>query len=321
MRKFIFVMVVIAWTTNVYSQAPPNSPQPPETSQPAASLQNGPASGPGTATNQPASPGTGPLEGAQPGQSGTAQDLQRRAIDSQRARSQSQFPRQPGDQQQRIDQLNPRPGMGPPAIEQPRIDGRAVDRANALGRARTFQGAPRGRAREGERGFIINDLRARGLVADDWRIVLHGGRWWFWTPEETWLIYGDDGDWIAYEPGVFERRQDVARRPVVVFPPGYPREEWRLVFHDGRWWFWAPNERWLYFDRGRWVALSDRANALARERQLQRQRLGYRGVEEPSDRMRDGEGVPSEMPDNQPLQPTPQPSPEPSGGAEGDMDP
>jgi len=327
MRPFMIVVTSAVWASKLYGQQAPNRPQPPESTQSATTSQGGTGGnvaapsghpgGVGTTSDQPASPGTSPLEGAQPGQSGTAQDLERRAID--RRSAPGQFPQQPPDQQRRIDLLNPRPGVDQPIMGQPQFDGGAVDRRDALGRTRTFQGGPRSRAREGERAVIINDLRSRGLAVEDWRVVRHEGRWWLWTPEETWLIYDDEaGDWITFQLGVDERRRFVDRRPVVVYPPGYPRDEWRLVFHNGRWWFWAPNERWLYFDRGRWVALSEQAHALARERQLQREQVGYRGVQQPpppTDQRR--------RPNEQPPQPetqTPQLAPAPAGPNENDTD-
>jgi len=34
-----------------------------------------------------------------------------------------------------------------------------------------------------------------------------------------------------------------------------PGTAWRYVFHQGRWWYWSPAERWSYFDGSRWVQL------------------------------------------------------------------
>lgn len=32
-------------------------------------------------------------------------------------------------------------------------------------------------------------------------------------------------------------------------------DAWRYLFHQGRWWYWSPSERWSYFDGKRWVGL------------------------------------------------------------------
>jgi hypothetical protein len=34
-----------------------------------------------------------------------------------------------------------------------------------------------------------------------------------------------------------------------------PRDEnsWRYKYHDGRWWYWLPSERWVMWQNGRWI--------------------------------------------------------------------
>jgi hypothetical protein len=64
-----------------------------------------------------------------------------------------------------------------------------------------------------------------------------------------------------------------------VFPAGYPADDWRLVFHNGRWWFWTPRESWLYFDRGRWSDF--RGGPVARRERFDgRYGVGFRGDNE-----------------------------------------
>jgi hypothetical protein len=46
---------------------------------------------------------------------------------------------------------------------------------------------------------------------DPWRYRWYGGRWWYWTPENRWMWYGDGG-WTTYVP---------APAPAVVYSPGY----------------------------------------------------------------------------------------------------
>lgn len=50
---------------------------------------------------------------------------------------------------------------------------------------------------------------------------------------------------------------------------------WRYVFHQGRWWYWSPAERWSYYDGGRWVQLDSLNQPLT-----QRTDLAERGLPE-----------------------------------------
>ena len=36
---------------------------------------------------------------------------------------------------------------------------------------------------------------------DPWRYRLENGRWWYWTPQNQWMWYGDNG-WVAYDSAV-----------------------------------------------------------------------------------------------------------------------
>lgn len=38
-------------------------------------------------------------------------------------------------------------------------------------------------------------------AAEDWRYRWYDGRWWYWTPQDCWMWYGDDGRWVEYQPG------------------------------------------------------------------------------------------------------------------------
>jgi hypothetical protein len=96
----------------------------------------------------------------------------------------------------------------------------------------------------------INGLQQLGYPADDWRVVNQSGRWWFWTPNNSWM-YFNDGNWVAYQTSRSDRMALNDHR-AVSFPPGYAAEDWRLVFHGGRWWFWTPNETWMYRREGQW---------------------------------------------------------------------
>jgi hypothetical protein len=156
---------------------------------------------------------------------------------------------------------------------------------NQLAPGTTFRNDPGLRAsriRPFDRGFVVDALRQRGFVTDDWRIVNQRGRWWYWTPEESWL-YFDNGYWNPYQSGVMDRGA-TRYRGAVAFPPGYPEEEWRLVFHNGRWWFWTPNETWMYMQGGRWTDWRDRRSLAERREARERYGVGYRGMDGIDDR-------------------------------------
>jgi len=36
-------------------------------------------------------------------------------------------------------------------------------------------------------------------TADAWRYCWNDGYWWYWTPQNNWLMY-HDGRWVAYDP-------------------------------------------------------------------------------------------------------------------------
>ncbi|HVX13551.1 MAG TPA: hypothetical protein VHC22_20365 [Pirellulales bacterium] len=74
---------------------------------------------------------------------------------------------------------------------------------------------------------------------------------------------------------------------------------WRYVFHQGRWWYWHPSERWSYFDGARWIGLDslnqpigDRRDAAELANQLKAalgpQELRFRFGELPVARSRAG---------------------------------
>jgi hypothetical protein len=34
---------------------------------------------------------------------------------------------------------------------------------------------------------------------------------------------------------------------------------WRYRFHEGRWWYWMPDQRWMVYENGRWVEFLEQA--------------------------------------------------------------
>jgi hypothetical protein len=62
----------------------------------------------------------------------------------------------------------------------------------------------------------------------------------------------------ANRPGTKNRR---------LAPHGQPRNAWRYMFYEGRWWYWAADERWSFYNGRRWVMLpgSSSGRFLARQ--------------------------------------------------------
>lgn len=61
--------------------------------------------------------------------------------------------------------------------------------------------------------------------------------------------------------------------------PAQP-EDWRMVLHNGRWWYWTPNNSWLYYNRDRWAAYVPRGpqyDGSAAVDSRRRYQAGYRG--------------------------------------------
>jgi hypothetical protein len=221
----------------------------------------------GTSASQlpPSTPGVGRSEGAQPGQSGSSEAIQRRSPSP----STPVLPTQPEGVHQPQFDANAQPSVDPTFRGNP-----GVSRPPVFSRQRAFV---RTWADQRQRDLLLNDLLANGYPADERRVLQQDGRWWYYTPEESWLIYDDNQQrWTAYRPHV-ESRAPVIARPTVVFPAGYPREDWRLVFHRGRWWFWTPDATWLFQDRGRWVDYNQARDDIARAATLDRRRVGFRG--------------------------------------------
>jgi hypothetical protein len=133
-----------------------------------------------------------------------------------------------------------------------------------------------------DRGFVVNDLRRQGMFVDDWRLVNQNGRWWFWTPENRWLYYNADR-WVEYPT---QNRGSFAGPQSIPVPAGFSAEDWRLVFHEGRWWFWTPNETWMYFRNGRWNDFPPGGIVSTRVEPERPHTVGYRG-----------EGVQRDMPE------------------------
>jgi hypothetical protein len=238
---------------------------------------------PPATNNSPGNPlsGTSPTgspvsNSVQPGQTGSPESQRVNALNQE---YQNQQQRGLSTQQQRFDQqqtndinqLAPngrQPGLAPLGVGIHSPVNPVPDR-NFGGSAPVY-----------DRGFIVNDLRQQGFAAEDWRVVNQNGRWWFWSPDNFWLYYNDGSNnngnkngWVAYRGNSRSQDSGSPARRNVSLPAGYPTEDWRLVQHDGRWWFWTPEQTWMYFNGGRWNDYSVDTNADGGSRYS----VGYRG--------------------------------------------
>jgi hypothetical protein len=46
---------------------------------------------------------------------------------------------------------------------------------------------------------VDNQVRAN-IQTQNWRLCLDNGRWWYWTPQNSWMYY-DNGNWVNYNAG------------------------------------------------------------------------------------------------------------------------
>jgi hypothetical protein len=103
------------------------------------------------------------------------------------------------------------------------------------------------------------------------------GRWWYWGPDNSWLYY-DSGNWTPYQGSQNSSDRQADQRGVN-FPSGYAAEDWRLVRHNDRWWFWTPNESWMYFRDNRWndYRATGQARTTGQTERGEQYGVGYRG--------------------------------------------
>ena len=250
-------------------------------SPPANTIPTAGNGSPNTASNSPGnpysgSPGSGaPSMSAQPGQTGSMENQRLNTINRQSEQQQqigSSNQQQQLRAQQQLSAQQGTSGVVPvaPQFAQPGVA--LPSETNSSVRV-----VPGGSIRGGnvvvDRGFIVNDLRRQGMLVDDWRVVNQNGRWWFWTPENRWLYYNADG-WAAYPVA---NRGSFAGPQSMPVPSGFAAEDWRLVFHEGRWWFWTSNDTWMYFRNGRWNDFPPGGIVATRTEPASRYGVGYRG--------------------------------------------
>ena len=65
---------------------------------------------------------------------------------------------------------------------------------------------------------------ATGVTAKtDWRYRWYNGRWWYWTPQNRWMWYGDDGQWVTFD----------ANSPPPPAPGYYPAQGYWAGYYPG----------------------------------------------------------------------------------------
>lgn len=119
--------------------------------------------------------------------------------------------------------LNPNPNLGSPTPHlddpNPNLNGTLPSSSgsalNPLMQPRNAQ--PFGNPNVGpgvvdDQGTAMTPQNLNGAAAVDnnWRMVNHNGRWWYWTPENTWLYRNGNG-WMAYK-GRGTARRNLAER-------------------------------------------------------------------------------------------------------------
>ena len=242
----------------------------------------------------PVATGTQPSSSAQPGQTGSMESQRLNSLNqeyqNQQQRELSRDQQRAGQQNsldganQGANQFDPSRGVGRGPVFQgdPALNDRGVNQPGLRRRAAPAYRGPRLRGNQPvERGLVIEDLRQLGQPFDDWRVVNHQGRWWYYTPDKAWMYYGDNG-WQRHRADNFHR-EGVGTRRDVSFPVGYPTDDWRLVFHGGRWWFWTPNQTWLYHRNDRWNDFRPRGPVAGHTESAERYGVGYRGPDTASD--------------------------------------
>jgi hypothetical protein len=111
----------------------------------------------------------------------------------------------PGGGQQSVRHQSGTPqSVGHQSVGQPTIErqgtgssGNHYEAGPSLGRARDAgTNAYRGEGAHVNPQFSVGVGVAAG--AESWRYRSDNGRWWYWTPQNSWMRYGDDGQWTDY---------------------------------------------------------------------------------------------------------------------------
>jgi hypothetical protein len=58
---------------------------------------------------------------------------------------------------------------------------------------------------------------------------------------------------LAEDPTRPEAARAQAGQPTTSANPLNGPEGWRYTWSRGRWWYWLPEQRWMFWERGRWV--------------------------------------------------------------------
>jgi hypothetical protein len=58
-----------------------------------------------------------------------------------------------------------------------------------------------------------------------WRFRQHNGEWWYWTPQNTWMIHRG-GNWIVYDPNTYTVPQTYSSGGGYYVEPGYSNRQY-----------------------------------------------------------------------------------------------
>ncbi len=109
---------------------------------------------------------------------------------------------------------------------------------------------------------VANEPAANAPAAEGnkWRFKQQDGRWWYWLPSNRW-IYWQNGNWVL-DAAATDRSPvtDAPASPPVQLAPDDgrakdPANAWRFKQHDGRWWYYMPDQTWVVYSntKNAWV--------------------------------------------------------------------
>jgi hypothetical protein len=110
---------------------------------------------------------------------------------------------------------------------------------------------------------------ARGLTPGDrWRYVNDANQWWYYTPQHSWMYYRNNA-WAPYDAASYT---GVAIPAAPLTPAGYGNnpDSWRYVYNGNRWWYYTPQQSWMYHAGAQWAPYQATGPG-------PRYRTGYRG--------------------------------------------
>jgi hypothetical protein len=117
---------------------------------------------------------------------------------------------------------------------------------------------------------IENREAARGVtLGDRWRYTNQANQWWYYTSQNSWMYYQNNA-WTPYDAATYTGAIPAA--PMVPAGYGADRNSWRYVYNGDQWWYYTPQNSWMYYGTNQWQPYQAGANAAPRYT------TGYRGT-------------------------------------------